>query len=118
VHCEPTCQEDTKEGAPTQLRFFVYAYTGRRIPEFKVGLGQTNLGPAVAEIVISGQCSILLVYPLCLTEASRSLNSFAMFKAPRHPSFQSPLQAEAGPWQRLMLSFELIQTCKQKHAAT
>ena len=41
---------------------------------------RANLGPGVVEMVISGQDPTQLVYCLCLTQAGRSLNSFAMLK--------------------------------------
>jgi hypothetical protein len=41
-------------------------------------------GPGVEEVVISGQGSTQLVYHLCLIEASRSLNSYAMLKEKVH----------------------------------
>lgn len=64
-----------------QLSFFVYADKGGQIPEFRVSLGQSvRLGPGMVEMVISGQGPTKLANCLYLTEAGRSLNSFAMLK--------------------------------------
>ena len=59
---------------PTQLSFFVYAYKGRQIPEFKVSLRQMSLGPG---IVISGRGTTQLFYCLCLCLLSLSKNQGA-----------------------------------------
>jgi hypothetical protein len=41
---------------------------------------RARVGTGKVEMVISGQGPTQPVYPLCLTEAGRALNSFAMFK--------------------------------------
>ena len=61
---EPTCQNDTKEGnrglgnddcrRSHPAKVFVYAYKGRQILEFRVGLGQSKIRPRCGGMVISG----------------------------------------------------------------
>jgi hypothetical protein len=52
----------------------------KQTPEFRACLDRAGIGPGVVEMVLSGQNPTQMSYYLCLTEAGRSLNSFAMFK--------------------------------------
>jgi hypothetical protein len=68
-------------------------YNDKQIPKSKVSLGP-KLGLGVVEMVISRQHPTQLLYPLCLTETSRSLNSFAMLK--KSVCFLFPKNQRAG----------------------
>jgi hypothetical protein len=69
LHHKTACQKNTKTGRD-KCRFLSSGSTCNR----------ACLGPGMVEMVISGWGPTQLAYHLCLTEAGRSLNSFAMFK--------------------------------------
>jgi hypothetical protein len=58
-----------------QQLYFPERYKGRHIPEFKVSLGQINLGSSIVGMVISKQDPILLNLLFVFTKAGRSLSS-------------------------------------------
>jgi hypothetical protein len=55
-------------------------YKDRQIPISMSAWDRARLGPGVVEMVILGWGQTVLAYHLSVTEACRSLNSFAMLK--------------------------------------
>jgi hypothetical protein len=67
---------------PTQLSFvclFMLKKTDKLLT-LASAWDRARLGPGVVDMLNSGQDSTQLAYCLCLTEAVRSLNSFARLK--------------------------------------
>lgn len=84
-----TAKEGDKEvqgvvgvGGPTLLSFLFMLTRADKIPEFRVRLGESKVGPKSSwwQWWFQGQGPTPLVYYLCLTKADRPLNSSAMFR--------------------------------------